>query len=319
MATPSLWPPQVSLPAGVDGDELLQELRQLAWGAAAILRAYARGEEPPHGFPRALTVDEGGEGPVSAADLAVNRWLLEGLRRAFPQAPWELLSEETAAEQLASGQPLLSEWLWILDPLDGTRDFLEGSGEYAVHLALVRGRSPVLGLIVLPEKEELWFGLLPTSPAESGASGLAWCEEAGGTSSAPRLSSRVEPGELVLVASRNHRDGRLERLLGALPIGPSKAMGSVGGKVATILRGETDVYVSLSGKSAPKDWDMAAPEAVLRAAGGSFSHADGRPLTYNTGDGRQAGCLIASHGPAHSILCERATAAMKKIDPSFPV
>ena len=111
MAALSHWPLPVPLPAGVEGEALLAELRRLAWGAAAILRAYARGEVPPHGFPRAITVEEGGEGPVSAADLAVNQWLLDGLASAFPQAPWVLLSEETAAEQLASGQPLLSEWL----------------------------------------------------------------------------------------------------------------------------------------------------------------------------------------------------------------
>ncbi|MFN5221775.1 MAG: inositol monophosphatase family protein, partial [Cyanobacteriota bacterium] len=86
-----------------------------------------------------------------------------------------------------------------------------------------------------------------------------------------------------------------------------------------ILRGETDLYISLSGKSAPKDWDMAAPEAVLRAAGGAFTHADGRPLTYNTGDVRQAGCLIASHGASHGVLCERAAEAMAAIDPGFAV
>jgi len=261
-------------------------------------------------------VEEGGEGPVSAADLAVNQWLLEGLASAFPQAPWTLLSEETAKEQLASREPLASEWLWILDPLDGTRDFLEGSGEYAVHLALVWKQSPVLGLIVLPEMEELWFGLLPPTP---GASGVAWCESVNGARLPPRLSGRQEGGELVLVASRSHRDGRLEQLLAALPIGSSRAMGSVGGKVATILRGETDVYISLSGKSAPKDWDMAAPEAVLRAAGGAFSHADSRPLTYNNGDGLQAGCLIASHGRAHNELCARAAEALATIDPGFKV
>jgi 3'(2'), 5'-bisphosphate nucleotidase len=121
----------------------------------------------------------------------------------------------------------------------------------------------------------------------------------------------------VLVASRNHRDQRLEQLLEALALGDTKAIGSVGGKVATILRGETDLYISLSGKSAPKDWDMAAPEAVLRAAGGAFSHADGRPLRYNDGDIRQAGCLIASHGASHQELCERAADAMAAIDPGF--
>ncbi|MFZ9973172.1 MAG: inositol monophosphatase family protein, partial [Vulcanococcus sp.] len=133
------------------------------------------------------------------------------------------------------------------------------------------------------------------------------------------LSSRQALGDLVLVASRNHRDQRLEQLLEALALGDTKAIGSVGGKVATILRGETDLYISLSGKSAPKDWDMAAPEAVLRAAGGAFTHADGRPLSYNDGDIRQAGCLIASHGRSHQQLCEKAAGAMAVIDPGFPV
>ncbi len=304
MAAPSL------LPDGVEVEELLAVLRQLSWDAAAILRAYARGEQPPFGFEPALSVDQGGEGPVTAADLAVNRHLLDGLEQAFPSAPWTLLSEETAKEQLREGEPLAAEWLWILDPLDGTKDFLQGSGEYAVHLALVRGREPVLGVVLLPERQELWFGLVGDG---------AWRENGAGERFAPQLSDRLALSELVLVASRNHRDQRLEQLVGALELGSSLAVGSVGCKVATILRGETDLYISLSGRSAPKDWDMAAPEAVLRAAGGSFSHADGRPLTYNTGDVRQAGCLIASHGPAHTALCARASAAMAAIDPGFAV
>ena len=298
------------LPAGVSKEALLIELRRLSWGAADILRAYARGEQPPHGFPKALSVDNGGEGPVSAADLAVNEWLLAGLSGAFPDAGWTLLSEETAKEQLTEGEPLPAEWLWILDPLDGTKDFLQGTGEYAVHLALVRGNRPVLGVVLLPEADELWLGLVGDD---------AWCEDRGGMRSPVRFSERTELSDLLLVASRSHRDDRLEKLIGELQLGGSKAVGSVGCKVATILRGETDLYISLSGRSAPKDWDMAAPEAVLLAAGGRFTHADLGDLTYNTGDVRQAGCLIASHGKAHVALGERATRAMAEIDPGFQV
>ena len=298
------------LPAGVSTEALLTELRRLSWGAADILRAYARGEQPPHGFPKALSVDNGGEGPVSAADLAVNQWLLEGLSGAFPDAGWTLLSEETAKEQLTEGEPLPAEWLWILDPLDGTKDFLQGTGEYAVHLALVRGNRPVLGVVLLPEADELWIGLVGDG---------AWCEDREGTRSPVRFSQREELSDLLLVASRSHRDDRLEKLIGELQLGGSKAVGSVGCKVATILSGETDLYISLSGRSAPKDWDMAAPEAVLLAAGGRFTHADLGDLTYNTGDVRQAGCLIASHGKAHVALGERATRAMAEIDPGFQV
>ena len=298
------------LPAGVSKEVLLTELRRLSWGAADILRAYARGEQPPHGFQKALSVDNGGEGPVSAADLAVNQWLLEGLSGAFPDAGWTLLSEETAKEQLTEGEPLPAEWLWILDPLDGTKDFLQGTGEYAVHLALVRGNRPVLGVVLLPEADELWIGLVGDD---------AWCEDREGKRSPVRFSERKELSDLLLVASRSHRDDRLETLIGELQLGGSKAVGSVGCKVATILRGETDLYISLSGRSAPKDWDMAAPEAVLLAAGGRFTHADLGDLTYNTGDVRQAGCLIASHGKAHVALGERATRAMAEIDPGFQV
>ena len=292
-------------------EAILAVLRRLVWESADILRAYARSEQPPFGYPPALSVDHGGEGPVSAADLAVNQHLLDGFRSAFPDAPWALLSEETAAEQLTAGEPLDAEWLWILDPLDGTKDFLQGTGEYAVHLALVHRGEAVLGVVLQPLLEDLWFGLVPE--------GRAWRENRAGEQQPAQLSSRQALGELVLVASRNHRDQRLEQLLEALALGDTKAIGSVGGKVATILRGETDVYISLSGKSAPKDWDMAAPEAVLKAAGGAFTHADGAPLRYNTGDVRQAGCLIASHGVSHQELCAKAAEAMGRIDPGFAV
>jgi len=305
-----MMPTAMNLPAGISQDSLLEALRPLCWGAADILRAYARGEQPPHGFSRALSVDNGGEGPVSAADLAVNQWLLDGLHSAFPDAGWTLLSEETAKEQLTEGEPLPAEWLWILDPLDGTKDFLQGTGEYAVHLALVQGQRPVLGVVLLPEANELWFGLVGDG---------SWCEDRSGKRSPVRFSDRSAEGELIMVASRSHRDDRLERLIAALPLAGCKAVGSVGCKVATILRGETDLYISLSGKSAPKDWDMAAPEAVLLAAGGAFTHADGRPLAYNTGDVRQAGCLIASHGKAHAGLEQQAARAMESIDPGFQV
>jgi 3'(2'), 5'-bisphosphate nucleotidase len=304
---------------------LLAELRRLSWGAADILLAYGRGEQPPYGFPRALSVDEGGEGPVTAADLAVNQWLLEGLQASFPTAGWTLLSEETAKEQLRHGEPLEADWLWILDPLDGTKDFLQGTGEYAVHLALVHRNAPVLGVVLLPEKGELWIGVIHEGAAAGegvdacALPGVGWCEHRAGDVHPAAFSARRERGDLVLVASRNHRDQRLEQLLEAMALGDTKAIGSVGGKVATILRGETDLYISLSGKSAPKDWDMAAPHAVLQAAGGAFTHADGRPLTYNTGDVRQAGCLIASHGSAHGELCRIAAEAMAVIDPGFVV
>ena len=299
------------LPAGIDGEQLLQLLRRSLWDTADILRAYARGQQPPFGYPTALSVEEVGGSPVSAADMAVNSHLLQHLEQGFPDAGWRLLSEEGARQQTDADDVAGNwEWEWILDPLDGTRDFLQGSGEYAVQLALMRHKRPLLGAVMIPEREELWFGVMPSH---------CWYEDRQGRCRQPQLSQRSTCEDLVLVASRSHRDARLEQLLQALPLASSRAVGSVGCKIATILRGEADVYISLSGDSAPKDWDMAAPEVVLLAAGGAFRHADGRNLTYGQPGFGQAGCLIASHGPCQEELEDRAKAAMATLDPDFPL
>ena len=281
-------------------------LRRSGWEAADLLRAYARGQQPPYGYPPGLTVEEGRDGPVSAADRAVHRHVLQALTRSWPHAPWGMLSEETTHHD-DRDHPLDQEWVWLLDPLDGTRDFLEGTGHYAIHLALLHKGCPRLGLVMLPEREELWFGL----------EDRCWQEDRQGICRPARLSGRRRCEDLILVASRNHRDERLEALIPRLGLAGSRSVGSVGCKVAAILRGEADVYISLSGHSAPKHWDMAAPEAVLRAAGGCLRHGDGRPLSYSSGDLRQTGCLVASHGPCQEKLEARARVAMAAIDPDF--
>ncbi|WP_413315685.1 MULTISPECIES: 3'(2'),5'-bisphosphate nucleotidase CysQ family protein [Prochlorococcus] len=301
---------EVELPNGVNLNNLLEKLRELSWGAADILKAYARGEKPPYDFPEVLSVQEGGDGPVSAADLAVNSWLIEGLKASFASVKWALISEETAKEQLVIGEPLNNQWVWILDPLDGTKDFLQGTGEYAVHLALVNGNNPVLGVVLIPELEELWIGLVGSG---------SWCEDRFGNKKPAVFSSRKEISEMTLVASRSHRDEKLEKLINSLPFAQKQIVGSVGCKVAKILKGEADFYISLSAKTAPKDWDMAAPEAVLKAAGGSFTHANNKPLKYNTGEINQWGCLIASHGRNHDLLCSVIQNELLSIDPSFSV
>jgi 3'(2'), 5'-bisphosphate nucleotidase len=116
------------------------------------------------------------------------------------------------------------------------------------------------------------------------------------------------------VVSRTHRDQRFNRLLQQLTCQNQLAVGSVGGKVGAIVDQRADVYISLSGKSAPKDWDMAAPELILTEAGGAFTHADGSPLIYNTGDVNQWGCLVASNGTCHAELCAEITRTLEEID-----
>ena len=104
-------------------------------------------------------------------------------------------------------------------------------------------------------------------------------------------------------------------MINKLPIASSKPIGSIGYKISTILRGETDFYISLSGKTAPKDWDLAAPEALIIGAGGKFTHANGKCLIYNSGNINQVGCLIASHGIKHEEIC---SLLMNKLEIDLP-
>ena len=259
------------VPKEVELSTLLDELRKLSWASADVLMAYARGEEPPYGFPKSLTVEEGGDGPVSAADMAVNELLISGLKDNLTFKQWDILSEETSKEKTFQKDNYKKDWCWILDPLDGTKDFLQGSENYAVHIALAYKQKPKIGIVLIPEKDELWFGIVGIG---------AWFENRDGTKKHFSFSDRLDISKLILVSSKNHQQSKLQNLLSTLCFAETKKIGSVGCKVASILRGEADVYISLSGKTSPKDWDMAAPHALIEAAGGMFTHADGKDLIY---------------------------------------
>ena len=284
------------VPKEVELPTLLDELRKLSWASADVLMAYARGGEPPYGFPKSLTVEEGGDGPVSAADMAVNELLISGLKDNLAFKEWDILSEETSKEKTFQQDNYKKDWCWILDPLDGTKDFLQGSENYAVHIALAYKKKPKIGIVLIPEKNELWFGIVGIG---------AWFEKRDGSKNHFSFSDRLDISKLILVSSKNHQQSKLNNLLSTLCFGETKKIGSVGCKVASILRGEADVYISLSGKTSPKDWDMAAPHALIEAAGGMFSHADGKDLVYQETNYSQSGCLIASHGKSHQKICQK--------------
>ena len=103
-------------------------------------------------------------------------------------------------------------------------------------------------------------------------------------------------------------------MLQQLPYKNQKHIGSIGCKIAAIVEHQADVYISLSGKSAPKDWDLAAPELILTEAGGQFTHFDGTPLMYNQGDVSQWGGLLASNGQCHAQLCQEAERILASLD-----
>ena len=298
------------VPEEVELEALLNELRKLCWASADVLMAYARGEEPPYGFPKSLTIEEGGDGPVSAADMAVNELLISGLKDNLTFKKWDILSEETSKGKTFELDNLKKDWCWILDPLDGTKDFLQGSKNYAVHIALAYKQNPKIGVVLIPEKNELWFGIIGHG---------AWLENRDGSKNQVSFSDRRDMSKLILVSSKNHKQTMLKNLLSTLCFAQTKEMGSVGCKIASILRGEADVYISLSGKTSPKDWDMAAPHALIEAAGGAYSHADGTNLEYQKVEYSQSGCLIASHGKSHEKICQKAMQFFSRENPEYNV
>lgn len=282
---------------GTTIEGILAIARSLGWEASKILRAYYRGEPHPDGTERDLNIQNKKDGPVTAADLAVNRYVLSKLEAIFGHEEFGYLSEETYKFK-AAAEPLPQEWVWILDPLDGTRDFIDQTGEYAFHLALTQKGRPVLSVVACPELERLYY---------ASVGGGAFVETPDGVSQRLQVSQRDRLEALTVVVSRTHRDDRFNNLLQNLSSQNQLAVGSVGGKIAALVDQRADIYISLSGKSAPKDWDMAAPELILTEAGGRFTRIDGSPLRYNTGDVNQWGCLIASNGLCHEALCAEAS------------
>jgi 3'(2'), 5'-bisphosphate nucleotidase len=289
--------------AGHSMRDILAIARSLGWGAADILRSYYRGEPLEDGTERSLDIQNKKDGPVTAADLAVNRYVLSKLQDALGTEDFGYLSEETYKAK-ASPEPLPQDWVWIIDPLDGTRDFIDKTGEYAFHLALTYRGRPVLTVVACPELEKLYYAT---------AGGGAFVEM-NGVSQPIQVSDRSPLEELTVVVSRTHRDDRFNYLLKHLPCQNQLSVGSVGGKIAAIVDQRADIYISLSSKSAPKDWDMAAPELILTEAGGLFTYVDGNPLRYNRGDVNQWGCLIASNGTCHTELCAEAARILAELD-----
>lgn len=283
-----------------DLEEILTITRSIAWGATDILRSYYRGDVQQN-----LEVNYKQNEPVTVADTSTSKYILEELQAALGHQYFGYISEETykkQAEETDNKQAVDGkEWVWIIDPLDGTRDFIDRTGEYAIHIALVKENRPVLAVVAQPEAQKLFYAI------KGNGSFVEVRSATGERETKPvQVSTKERLEDLTLVVSRSHRNEKLNYLLQNLPCKNQKAVGSIGGKIAAIVENKADVYISLSGKSAPKDWDLAAPELILTEAGGTFTHFDTTSLYYNTGDINQWGGLIASNSKFHQILCEKA-------------
>ena len=296
----------IKLPSGVDIKNLINYLKIFSWEASDALLHYAQILKDTKNKNDILKNDNIDD-PVTLADLKVNEIIIRKINEKYNGIDWKILSEENV-KLIPSDLDFNHDWVWVLDPLDGTKDFIQGSSNYAMHLALNYKNKPLIGLVLIPEKDELWI-----SNGEE-----VWCEKRSGSKFKNNVSSYKELKDMTLVISKNHGNETLKNLIEKIDFKDVKIMGSIGCKIASIIRGESDIYISLSltGKSAPKDWDFAAPHALLKAAGGAITNLNNQELIYNNSNFEQRGVIIAtSNRKNHKEICSQ----VKKIIEEFNI
>ncbi len=237
----------------IDDKALLELAASLALQAAdTILEIRARGFEILRKADRSV---------VTEADRAAEAIIVAGLRRALPEIP------VIAEEEIAGGRiTAASQQFWLVDPLDGTREFTLGSDDFAVNIGLIRGGRPVLGVVGVPATGELFGGIVGQG---------AW-KRVGGAQMA--VIARLPPAEgLTVVASRHHGAGpELDAFLAGQRVAAVRSYGS-SLKFCRVAEGMADLYPRF-GRT--MEWDTGAPQAVLEAAGGAVHTLDGAPLLY---------------------------------------
>lgn len=257
--------------AGPRGADLALAASAALAGGLAAMELYGRDD---------LAIDDPtGRGPVTAADRASQAAILDALAGDGRR----ILSEEAPAPGGSAEAPL-----WVVDPLDGTREFIDRIGEFSVMVGLALEGEAVLGAVYQPALDRLFAG-----DVRSGA----WLVEGAQERGHPTLLGVGELGApLRFVRSRSHPDERIRRLEAALGEVEVILSGSAGSKCALVATGAADLYVH----PVPylKEWDTCAPEAMLRAAGGRVTDCGGEALRYGKADPAQPGGIFAAHPAA---------------------
>ena len=216
--------------------------------------------------------------PLTLADLESQRVIIEGLKRLTPEIP--VLSEESAAAPWAERQTWRE--LWVVDPLDGTREFVKRNGEFTINIALIVQHEPVLGVVCAPAQKVTYWGI-----AGDGAFTREHDAE-------PRAIHAVPPQQPVRVlGSRSHASAQTAAYLARLGPHVVSGMGS-SLKFCLLAEGKADLYVRFGPTS---EWDTAAGQAVLEAAGGHVTRMDGHRMRYNCRESLINGDFVAFSDP----------------------
>ena len=257
----------------------LETAAVIAREASVLVRGY-------HG--KRLTVEiKGADEPVTEADHAANELIVARLKAAFPEDA--ILSEEIPD----SGERLGRSRVWMVDPIDGTRDFVRGESGFVVMIGLAVDGRPAVGAVAHPVSGAVYAGAVGAG---------AWRQPADGARTALHPSTVSRPPDIRLVASKSHRSARIDAVKRALQITDEMNIGSIGLKIGLVSEAVRDLYVYTGGRT--KIWDTCGPEAILFAAGGRMTDVHGAPLVYDKPDLHNRCGIVASNGPLHDFVIE---------------
>ena len=239
-----------------------------------------------HYEPKPQVEWKGSGDPVTKADRLASRFLIRGLRRRFPNDA--IVSEEEPEDP---GRCQKSR-VWLIDPMDGTKEFIEHRGEFAVMIGLALEGAPVLGVVYHAVKEKLYCAAY--------GSGTILKEHGGVTSL--RVSQETDPQRMTVALSRSHHSPVIDSICTRLHIARSIRSGSIGLKVGMICEGRAHLYLDMSVRTSLLD--TCAPAALLQEAGGRMTDLKGMQLRYDSPELRNLNGFIASNGTIHDRIVE---------------
>lgn len=227
--------------------------------------------------------DKGNDSPVTEADILSNTILCETLSEfQFP-----ILSEESEDD---TGR-FDAEYVWVIDPLDGTKDFIQKTGEFSVMIGLLKNNIPYFGVVAQVAAQKIYF-------AEKGKGAFVVIE--GREPQSINVSSRQNPQQARFVVSRNHLKDDVVQLAKDLEVENFRKCGSNGIKIGCIAEGKADLFVNTASQMG--EWDICGSEIILTEAGGIVTDTKGQSLVYNKKEPRTPFGIVASNGHFHSSL-----------------
>ncbi len=224
---------------------------------------------------------------VTAADREANELIVGRLQKEFPDDG--ILAEESVDNE----HRLEKNRVWLIDPMDGTKNFIARDGDFAVQIGLAVGGESILGVVYQPVRRVLY---------RAARHGGAWIEAGDDGAARLSVSNLTRPSEMVLASSRSHRSPRMDRVVSAFGFKDETRRGSVGVKIGLIAERQADLYMHLSPST--KQWDTCGPEAILTEAGGRLTDLFGQPLSYNGLRVDNRNGVVATNGAAHEMVIE---------------